>query len=152
MNHHLLTGIVIVLLIAAGIGIYTYQRNPETPPAPIEQVILDTSAWKEYKNEDYKFTFKYPLDWNLTSVEKSPISTQKRVSFIFRTLNPVETTVLFSVWLIHIDDWDAARSTGYYEPVGRDKEYILAVSLPSAYAFPREFLQEYKTLLTTFEF
>ena len=63
-----IVGIVIVLLIGGGIMAWQYLRvSSEEIKAPEEEVKVEeevtkneTADWKTYRNEEYRFEFKYP--------------------------------------------------------------------------------------------
>lgn len=77
-----LAPIIIVLLIALGIGGYlVYQNQNKTTPIPpqqTEQAIDKTANWKLYTNKTYGYSIKYPPEFYV----KPPI-TEKIVTFVF---------------------------------------------------------------------
>ncbi len=91
MNQKLFTGIAITLIalviaIAGYIVLTTKPSSPEplrpiapisgptplpsivpytNPPAPAPKTKIDTSSWKTYRNDKYRFEVRYPSDWIL---------------------------------------------------------------------------------------
>lgn len=69
-NHHrdpsiLITLIVVMLLSGAGAVWYISNLPPEPTPQPITKVDQspDTTNWKTYRNEEYGFEIRLPIDW-----------------------------------------------------------------------------------------
>jgi hypothetical protein len=67
------------LILGVG-GVLAYQNLPnvqqETPvPTPTSSVTPDpTLGWKTYTNSKYKYSFKYPADWAITSEDNQAFS------------------------------------------------------------------------------
>lgn len=93
-------------------------------------IISQISDWKTYTNKKYGFNFMYPSTWKLYAVEESPIQSQKRVSFAFKTLST--DTILFSI------------------VIGANGDY--KVTNPTPYQIPRESIETYQILLSTIKF
>ena len=71
---HLFLVIVIVLVGLGGLLFYSLQKGYiTTSPTPIvsptpSELIDEIANWKTYENEIYKFSIKYPTDWEIKEV------------------------------------------------------------------------------------
>lgn len=73
--------IVILILVLAGVGYYGYQKYKAKSGLSPKQVgqkqnnqqksEIDTSNWKTYRNEEYRFDFKYPRNWTISDFNSS---------------------------------------------------------------------------------
>lgn len=78
----LLLIILIILLILAGSGAayFVYQKNKSrinNNKTGSNAQSLNTSAWKTYTNQKYKYSFKYPPNWEVEDVYPSMIRLQE---------------------------------------------------------------------------
>lgn len=80
-------GIVVTLVIAAGVGGYIHSQSlivaseyDEATPAPLhgnKQTSSPTSqstipaGWKTYRNDEYEFEVRYPSDWTVTDTSST---------------------------------------------------------------------------------
>ncbi len=81
MNNKIITGIAVVIAIAAGIYLMSGSNNSsevisETLMADPDNVNSE-SATKVYKNDQYGFEFTYPADWEVPQTERPIIYTFK---------------------------------------------------------------------------
>lgn len=71
-NVAVITLIIIVVAITAGVIGWLFVKNSQTPvqqtevarpTAPVTQLTDETANWNTYKNDIYNFTMKYPPSW-----------------------------------------------------------------------------------------
>lgn len=54
--------VIIIGIIAIG-GVLVYQYYSQVPEEEVETATDETANWSVYRNEDFRFEIKYPLDW-----------------------------------------------------------------------------------------
>jgi hypothetical protein len=90
-NIIIITAVVITLIAIGATALYIIQRQEgeevktgqevaTIPEAPEQQV--NTSDWKVYRNEEYRFEMKYPPEWKVEEDKKS---------IVFRALKAPQT-------------------------------------------------------------
>ncbi len=68
-----IAAIIILLVVVAGGVVYYYvnkQKTPASTPVGQQQTEDKTVDWKIYRNEEYRFEFKYPSGWTLDAPER----------------------------------------------------------------------------------
>lgn len=63
----ILVGILIIAALAG--GAYYFEKSSTKPSAPATTSVAPqpTASWKTYTSNEYDITFKYPLDWKLST-------------------------------------------------------------------------------------
>ena len=106
---------VILLASAVGVGFFYYSQNSNdvttsadiiAPVSPVntsatknhqtqeiecarekEEVIMDTSGWEKYEEEDYNYQIMYPSDWEILKTEEGLELNEKGVDYSVEGFN-----------------------------------------------------------------
>ena len=79
------------------------RSNNEDVNLEIEQITsdIDASDWKTYRNDEYGFEFKYPIDWNIREYKRGEPKNDPTISK--RTLEFLDSSDNFKLFVI-VDD------------------------------------------------
>lgn len=115
--------LLIVILIAAAIGgylVYSGKMNlnqykatpsPTTDASPAPTGTEETANWKTYINKDYKYTIKYPANWQIGSSNGSQESIRVLVTFKQEGANEQDQLSTNVLSRIFIEDTDTTTDT-----------------------------------------
>jgi len=107
--------ILVILVILAGGGIFAWRYF-----GALEEIGDKTTDWQTYRNEEYGFEFKYPIDW--AAIE----STSPQYPYlVFITLGPKETIQQGGFFGVTLRDQSKDE---FFSLLAQEKFYIISQS------------------------
>src|SRR3989339_724333 len=150
----ILIGVVAIAIVIVG-GYFVFSKKAVVPVvneqlnslATTTAAVEDISNWNIYRNEELKFEFKYPPAWTLLG-ERSPIRTQKAVSFSLRK-SSADPILLFSISGFPTNEMQNAPSDRQiFRKLGENGNYTFLAFSPDHYSIDNTGVKELDVILS----
>jgi len=162
----LIVFLVVILLGGGYLGYYFWQKSQVKTTAPAITDAISTADWKTYTNDTYKFSFKYPANWEVNKTEITDSNLTEYVSVMAPSAGLVDpndpkskisiSSEVVGIRIRRVEKWTELKSTLTNETIIKQSDkYAASYAIITGYtgsAAPDIYNKNIPALIKTFQF